>query len=105
MDEWMKRRGHCIKMVSEKYAVEPFDVHYHRMHFGWSGHVARMGAYDENRMTYQTLTRDARFILLKPRIAQLHYGIHPGESGSSPYRAPYFSVSLRRSTRSTGSLP
>jgi hypothetical protein len=55
MEEFMLRRGTVIKAARERYEVEGWDAHYHRLVFLWGGHVARMGQYEPGRITFQTL--------------------------------------------------
>ena len=55
VETYMARRGATIKDFRRRHEIELFDAHYHRLHFGWGGHLARMGNYDRDRISFQTL--------------------------------------------------
>ena len=55
IEDYMKRAEKATTKAIETHNLLAWDAVVHRTVFNWGGHVARMKAYDEHRVTYQTL--------------------------------------------------
>merc|ERR1712025_38203 len=48
----MHRSTVLLQNLMAQHGIERWDLHYHRLHFAWADHVARMVDYDPKRLTY-----------------------------------------------------
>ena len=52
---FMTKLNSKIRALKLRHAFRDWDFAYHLSVFQWAGHVARMGAYDPQRLTYKIL--------------------------------------------------
>ena len=54
--DFMRRSTTCINNIMCRHGAESRDCKYHRLQFTWAGHLARLVAYDADRLTYKTFS-------------------------------------------------
>ena len=54
-EDFMTRTNSTIKHIREHCQVERWDIYYYRCIYRWAGHMARIGKYEESRLTFRIL--------------------------------------------------
>ena len=84
LDEFYFARVHRVhNHLRELYKLPRWDLLVHQAHFSWAGHVARMGVWAPERLTYQILSWEKVETLRKGKA---QYGTQGHQKRFKPWR-------------------